>query len=135
MRTISLLFLPIIGVTSMVLEDLKESQDLQGTWKVIKAEFDERQIPKSEIIGTKIVICSGRLLFVEKGSQEVMGNIFLRPDKKPKWMDVKITAGINKGAHSSFKCNAAFFENLCWGSVAEAFPGAFVQEVLSLEQR
>lgn len=74
-----------------------ELKGLQGTWVLVKVEFDGRIVPEKEIAGTKLIINNAMLLMIEQGEKKHVGVIVLNSDKTPAWFDVNVTNGVNKG--------------------------------------
>jgi len=97
--TLFLFFLPGIG-SGQLIQNLAELRNIEGTWTLIAAEFNERTIPEKEIAGTKLVISADKIVFVENGKKELTGRIVLRPDQSPKWLDVRVGSGVNEGQWS-----------------------------------
>ena len=86
--------------TNIVDEPDKELQALEGAWTIVKANVDGRLVDKSKFVGSKYIFEKDKLTIVENGEAEYMGDIILNSQKSPKWMDVNIQSGINKGKKS-----------------------------------
>ncbi len=82
------------------LDQKKPLRNLQGTWKVVKVEFDGKDLDKAVFAGTKLIVRGSRLILVEKGAMEEIGNLLIASSKKPRWLDTNVTAGINRGKKS-----------------------------------
>ncbi len=75
----------------------KDVTDLQGVWKVVKIEFDGKEQMAEKNSGEKIKFSRGSFVFVEEGTEDLLAEFELRPDENPKWIDVEIKSGVNKG--------------------------------------
>jgi len=67
---------------------------LQGTWKLVKAEHDGREVRG---VDAKLIIRGQTLTVVENKKPGESDEIVLRSDKSPKYFDVKVRSGVNAG--------------------------------------
>lgn len=70
---------------------------LQGTWTGVSMESEGVAADEAQAHGMKLVIKGNKYTFTTGGGQEEEGTLKVDASKKPKTMDVHITAGAEKG--------------------------------------
>jgi RNA polymerase sigma factor (sigma-70 family) len=73
-----------------------DRQMIQGSWGAIYAELGGKELPAERLATMKLTVTGDRYT-VKVGEQIDQGTIKLRPDQKPKAMDLVGTKGPNKG--------------------------------------
>ena len=66
----------------------EDKKTIQGTWSIVYAVFEGKQVPAAEIKKAEIVIAAEKLTLREKGKEGNVWQYTLDPSKKPKTIDV-----------------------------------------------
>jgi uncharacterized protein (TIGR03067 family) len=73
-----------------------DNKNLQGTWVATKYEFDGKHVPL-EATRKVAITFKGDALVMSEEDGDVSGEFQIRTNKKPAWIDVKVTSGVNNG--------------------------------------
>jgi uncharacterized protein (TIGR03067 family) len=87
----------LLGAASLVADEKKELEALDGTWKVEAFTVDGMKLPDELIKKVMFVIKDGKYTITIDGKEEETGTIKLDPDKTPKTIEFGITGGKDKG--------------------------------------
>jgi uncharacterized protein (TIGR03067 family) len=71
-------------------------ENLQGRWVATKYEFDGKHVPL-EATRKVAITFKGSAFVMSEEDGNVSGEFRIRSNKKPAWIDVKVTSGANNG--------------------------------------
>jgi uncharacterized protein (TIGR03067 family) len=74
-----------------------ELKKLDGNWVVKALTVDGREAPEGVIAGWRMTVKDGRYSLLQGDKEQAAGVFRVHPDKRPPWIDAKITAGPDKG--------------------------------------
>ena len=78
----------------------RDVADLQGVWKAVKVEFDGKEQKPEDIAGVRITFSGRSFALSERGTEDLHADFSIGADKNPRYIDVEIKTGINKGKQS-----------------------------------
>src|SRR5437867_1968026 len=85
-------------VAAKLADDVKtEMAKLEGTWAMVSAEKEGRQLPEDIVKGSKRVAKDGVTTVTIDGQPYAKSKFTIDPTKKPKTIDYTLLEGANKG--------------------------------------
>jgi len=105
----------------------KELDQLQGTWQMVSHEVDGK--PDDALKGAMRVV-EGDKFTIKKGDKVLRAaTIKLDPTKKPKWIDITFTEGLEKGkTRLGIYVLEGDTQKICYGDLDKERPTEFVSK-------